>query len=203
MPRRVYFSFVKETEQFDKALNVRLQNMSREKRVSMLPPENIMRYNHGIKWVTVSSDSSDTEGEMQIHSTETMISMDDIRQHKLEALPKFLNEITEQMQKSMQQMLYQTVSDSCEKSGNTVSAKEHETNADAFLATLKKIEFGVDREGNVTLPEFHMSPGMFEKFQKEAEEKGQSFKDEVEKVKEEKSKAALDREKARRERFKT
>lgn len=202
MARKEYFSFPEETGQFDKALTELIQNLAHEKRDSMLPSENIMHYSHGTMWVATSSDSSDAQGEMKVHSTETMISMDDIRQHKLEALPNFLEDIVKKMHESMMRMMYQTVSDSCEQSGNTVSAKDYETQADAFLATLKKIEFGVDRTGNVSMPELHVHPKAFAKFKEQAEAKGQPFKDEVDKVIKEKSEEALEREKKRIARFK-
>lgn len=172
MARREYFSFSEEARQFDRALTELIGNLAREKRNSILNDENIMHYRHGTMWVATASDNPDEHGEMQVHSTETMISMDDIRHHKLKALPKFLDEIVKQMHQSMMKMMYQTASDACEKSGNTISAKDYETQADAFLATLKKIEFGVDRKGNVSMPEFHVHPKAFATLKEQADAKG-------------------------------
>lgn len=203
MPRREYFSFPEKTDQFDKALARLIQNLTREERTKVLPPENTMRYTHGINWVTLSSDSSDNEGEMKILSTKSMISMENIRKHNLEALPSFISDIVKQMHESMQKMMYQTVADACDKTGNTINANDYETTADAFLATLKKIEFGVDRKGSVSIPELHLGSQAFAAFKNDAEAKGKSFQKEVEKVIQEKSEAALEREKQRIARFKT
>lgn len=203
MTRREYFSFPERTDQFDEALTRLIQILTREKRAKFMPPENVMNYSHGTKWVATSSDSSDKEEEMKVHTTETMISMQDVREHNLAALPSFTTDIVKQMHQSMQKMIYQTISDSCDKTGNSIIAKDYETTADAFLATLKKIEFGVDREGKVSLPEFHVGTGFFEAVKKEVESKGEDFKKEVDKVIQEKSEAALEREKQRIARFKT
>ena len=201
--RREYFSFTPETNQFDKALTALIENTSREERKKIIPSENVMRYSHGIKLLSVSSEGSDEESEMEIHSAETIINMSDIREHNLSALPSFLRDIIGKMNDSFQKMMYRTVSEACDKSGNIINAKEHEGSSDVFLATLKKIEFGVGRDGKVSLPEFHVGPGVYEKLRREAESKGQNFKNEVDKVIEEKSKAALEREENRLARFVT
>ena len=203
MVKREYFSFSAEKAQFDKAFTALIAKLARLERAKIIPTENVMQYSHGVKWVAVSSDSSDEESQMSTHTTEALINMQDVREHNLEALPALLRDIVGKMNDSLQKTIYQTQSESCEKSGNTISAKDYETSADAFLATMKKIEFGVDKEGKVSRPEFHVSPETFDKFQKEAEAQGQNFKNKVEKVIEEKSKAALEREKLRRARFKT
>ncbi len=201
--RSEYFSFAIETAQFDKALTALIGDLSRIERGKIISTDNVMRYSHGIKWLAVSSDSSDEESEMQIHSTETNISFDDIKNHNLDTIPTFLKDIVSKMNESLQRTMYQTISDACDKSGNSISRKDYKTSADAFLATLKKIEFGVDRDGKVSLPEFHVGSEALKAFKRDAEAKGQSFQEEVDKVIEEKSEAALERERKRLERFKT
>ena len=201
--RNDYFSFPIETQQFDKAMTELIGDLSRIERTKIIPVDNVMRYSHGIKWVSVSSDSSEEENEMDIHTTETIIDMKDIRRHNLQALPDFLSNIVKGMNDTFQKIMYQTISESCEKSGNSISRKDYETNADAFLATLKKIEFGVDKEGKVSLPEFHVGSGALKAFQQDAEAKGEEFQKEVDAVIEQKSAAALEREAKRIARFKS
>jgi hypothetical protein len=203
MTKREYFSFPERDEQFNNALTEYIQILLREKRAQFMPPENEMHFSHGIKWVEISSNSSDEESEMKAHKTEAMISLQDIREHNLAALSSFITDIVKQMHQSMQKMVYKTLSESCDKTGNWINAKDYETTADAFLASLKKIEFGVDREGKVSLPEFHLNPQAFTALKKDADAKGVVFQKEFDKVKQEKSEAALEREKQRISRFKT
>ncbi len=203
MTRREYFSFPERASQFNEALTGLIQILTREKRAKFMPSENVMNYSHGIKWVAVSSDSSEEESEMKVHTTEAMISMHDVRKHNLAALSSFATDIVKQMHQSMQKMVYETLSESCDKTGNSINAKDYTTIADAFLATLKKIEFGVDRAGKVSIPEFHVDPKTLAAFKKTAEAKGESFQKEVDKVIQEKTNAALEKEKKRIARFKT
>jgi hypothetical protein len=202
MIRREYFSFSERTDQFDKAMTELIQKMTRKERSKLISPDSEMHYSHGIKWVTVSSSAPDEVNQMKEYSAEILVNMKDIREHNLEALPTFVNKIVAQMDQSMQKSMFETVSESCDKTGNTVSVKDYETQADVFLAMLKKIEFGVDREGNVSKPSFHLSPEAFETLKKEAKSKGAGFDKEVEKIIQDKSKAALEREKKRIARFK-
>ena len=203
MTRREYFSFPEKTEQFDAAFQCLIQNLVRKARAKLLSPENEMRYSHGRKWVSVSSDASDEEGEMKRHSTIVEISMQNVREHNLAALPSHIMKIVNKIHAEMKKMMYQTVSDSCEKSGNTINAKDYETSADAFLAMLNTVEFGVDRDGQISRPEMHLSAQAFANLKRDAEAKGQSFQEEVDKIIKEKSDAALEREKQRLARFKT
>ena len=115
MTRREYFSFPERTDQFDKSLTGLIQNLTRIESAKLISPENEMRYNHGKKWVAVSSSASDEEGEMKEHSTEITLNMKDIREHKLTALPFFINDIVTQMVQSLRKTVFETVSESCEK----------------------------------------------------------------------------------------
>jgi hypothetical protein len=202
MTRREYFSFPELTDQFDKAMKEFIGNLVSQERAKLISPENVMHYNHGTKWVTVSSSAPDEVGSMKTHSTETLIQMKDIREHNLTALPSFINNIVKQMDATIQQTLFETVSESSKRSGNSLSMNDYETKADAFLAMIKKIEFGVDREGNVSKPSLHMDPRDFDAIKKEADSQGDEFDKKVDEVIQQKSEAALDREKKRIARFK-
>lgn len=204
VPRKVYFSFHERIKQFDTALTSLIDNLVRSERAKILNPENVMRYYHGTSWVSVASSDPHKEEEMKIHSTEAIINMKDIREHKLSALHYFIMDIVKKMHDETQKVMYQTVADTCENSGQTVNAKDYASPADAYLETLKTLEFGIDREGKVSYPEFHMgSPQAWEALKKDIEAKGVSFQAEVNKVTKEKEEAALEREKKRIARFKT
>ena len=96
--------------------------------------------------------------------------------------------------------LYETVSSAVEEVGNVVDAKGKPT-PDAFLEMLSKIEFGVDRKGEVTRPEVHLAPEAVPKFMKALEDAGPAFRSQVDQLIAAKEIAALAREKERKSRF--
>jgi hypothetical protein len=67
---------------------------------------------------------------------------------------------------------------------------------------LKKVEFGVDREGNVCLPEMHVAPDMAEKIVNELKSQPPEYSAEVERLKAERSEQALQKEAERKAKFK-
>jgi hypothetical protein len=66
---------------------------------------------------------------------------------------------------------------------------------------LEKIEFGVDRDGNVTLPQIHAAPNVVDEIHRVLTSQGPDFERRVERVKREKIKAALKKEESRKARF--
>lgn len=105
------------------------------------------------------------------------------------------------MRKQFMRMIYETINESTEKSGNVVNAQDHKSEAAAFLAMLQNIEFGVDEYGNVSLPEIHLGKLAFDRMFASFAEQGVEFEQKVEKVKKEKIKAALEQEKIRLSKF--
>jgi hypothetical protein len=161
-----------------------------------LNPRNVQRMYHGVSWRTHSGDASAKEpSTMKQHQIEHVVKFEDVVAHRLEIIPLTIRSIVGGMQDQLMSQLYST-----EKSGNVVNAGQVGSNTLAFLEMLKKIEFGVDEEGRVTLPELHLAPGnpLFEQLQKA----GPEFEAEVDRVIQEKSAKALERERERISRFK-
>lgn len=100
-----------------------------------------------------------------------------------------------------QASLYQTISQSTEKSGNTVVATPEHSLAESFLAAIEKIEFGIDENGEVSLPQIHMGREAFEKTLASLEAQGPEFTARLEQVKAEKSERARLRENERIAKF--
>jgi hypothetical protein len=203
MTQNEYFSFSERQDQFDKALNDLIQNVWRVERGKLLPLENVMRYRHGTKWVTTASNVSQKEREMKVLETITELNWKDIREHNLEVLPFIVTNFVREMKESFQKIMHNTVSEVCETTGQTIDAMKYKSVADAYLESIKSVEFGVDREGRISIPQFHATPKTIEALKKDAESKGKAFEDEVQEVIREKSEKALEREKKRLARFKT
>jgi hypothetical protein len=106
------------------------------------------------------------------------------------------------MESGFMRTLYETVSSAVQEVGNVVDAKGKPT-PDVFLEMLRKIEFGVNRRGEVTRPEIHVHPETAPGLIKALEDAGPAFQAEVDRLTAEKEAEALAREARRKARFKT
>ncbi len=140
---------------------------------------------------------------MAVHEHVAEINFVDIIDHKLTVMNEFTSGIISAMTDGMMRSMYQTVSEASEKSGNVVKASEVGSPAMSFLQALKNIQFGVDRKGNVSRPEFHLGTEVFESIQADAERLGAEFKNEVDRVTKQKEEEALAREATRVAKFRT
>jgi hypothetical protein len=69
------------------------------------------------------------------------------------------------------------------------------------MAMLEKIEFGIDKDGTVILPEIHVSPEFGDRMMAALENTSQEYKDRIEAVKTRKTAEALGRETERKAKF--
>ncbi|NOV21854.1 hypothetical protein E5S70_38885 [Ensifer adhaerens] len=152
-------------------------------------------------WKTKPTDHGDDAGEMQAQSFELLSRFDDVVNHDLAKFVEARNHLVDGLMAQFQASLYQTISKSTEKSGNTVVVGPGQSPAEAFLAALEMIEFGIDENGEVSLPQFHMGREGIEKTIADLEAQGPEFTERVEQVKAEKSELARQRESERLAKF--
>lgn len=172
-----------------------------EVRSSFIPRENTLSFSHGHGWRSQPTKHGDSEGDFQEHSVELSLPFEDIRQNRLDAMARFHSELIDAMQRSFMINLYGTVTKAVEKTGNTVSATDHASLAATFLDAMKRIEFGVGRDGEISMPEFHGSKEMHEKFLASLDAQGAEFVDELNHVKATKTAEAFAREEERVSKF--
>lgn len=201
--RRIVFSFDNESREFERGLNRYLQSMVKIERGKLLPQENTEAYSHGVRWATYSGDNPGETNTMKLHSHEEIIKFSDIVENRIRALPEFVIGMVNDMTLAFQRTMYETVMESTDKTGNVVSAAGNKTNAQAFLEMLELIEFGVDKDGNPTMPEIHMAPDMADKFIKELDSQGEDYDKKVEDLKNKKSAEAVKKENKRLSKFKS
>jgi hypothetical protein len=197
--RPIFFGFDKEYAEFQLSFSRALQGLNRKLVRDRISEENTQRFNHGRSWVH-AANSNVSGGEFRSMSAEMDIKFEDVIANNLDIIPNSFLKIVEAFKRQFMEALYSTVSEACDRSGNTVSAKAAGSFAAGFMEAMKKIEFGVDREGNVSLPEIHA--GDPQKLIAEIEAQPAEYHAEFERLKSEKIAAALDREKQRKERFK-
>lgn len=198
---KTFFEMRREAQGFDQALAEVIRSVKRGGVEHMVSEQNIQRFTHGRRW-NHRSNPHTVDGEMQTISVEGETPFAGIVEGDLSLIPRMIRNIAEQMTAAQTRMLYETLTKSCDDHGQTVSASEL-GNAAAFLAMLRKIEFGVDRDGNVSMPQIHAAPGTAKAMIAALEAQPPEFKAEVERIKAEKSEEALVRERLRLSRFKS
>ena len=106
------------------------------------------------------------------------------------------------MDNSIRQMLYSTVSESCDKHGNVIDAKEHDHTSEMILKMLEKMEFPLDENGELSLPQIHLGAELHDKLLKDYATRPANFDKALESLLETKKQEAIQREKERLERYK-
>jgi hypothetical protein len=171
-------------------------------RAEFISPDNEMKFSHGGGWQTNYPHSVDNEGSFQSFSSDTSTRFQDVVDHNVSILRKNVNRIVEDMSAQFQTHLFKLISDTTEKSGNVVSEREFASTPEAFLATIEKINFCVDRTGKVPLPSIYMpGEGSVEKMMAQLESAGPEFAARFEAVKQQKIQEALDQELERKSKF--
>ena len=200
--RRIPFPFDAERAAFQRSFNASVSALLREMQKTFLSSDNFLGYNHGRRWKSHAVAEGDSVGEFTPHTAEIVTKFDDIIAGDLSIISKTTEEILRCIQAQFMKVMYSAVEEASEKSGNIVSAKSSGSKAQAFLEMLKKIEFGVDRDGRPLLPEIHASPEVADAMLKELSNQGPEFQAEVERTKRKKIEAALQREEDRMLKFK-
>lgn len=195
------FPYRKESQLFGEAL-LKLAQASHKQQISQyVSKENMHHLHHGKGWLTVREDETEesTLGEVGVDLEIDYISIlnNDI-QRLFEFVSNFVEGFTSQAVKNM----FETISDTCEKSGNVVKQSDHISKAETFLAMLKTIEFTVNENGQVVLPQVYIGPDGAKALMDELNAQGEEFNNEVERIKKEKSAAAIEKEKTRLSKYK-
>lgn len=194
------FTFSSETEAFQAAFTKALAKEVLSITARHLDERNTHRYSHGHTWRHHTEETGDP-GHMEEHSAEMTIRFEDVVLCDDNLILAHLRAASEAFHRQFLQMLYRTVSESCDRTGNTISQKDHPNFPQAFLQMLKTVEFGVNRDGEVSIPEMHLDTKTFSKVIPELEAQPESFRREVDAVMASKKAEALEREAQRLARF--
>jgi len=195
------FKYRGRAQEFDEAFTRQVAADLERARDTLISPRNAQRFSHGRSWQTKPTEHGDEAGEMTAHSFEFLSPFDDVVNHDLEKFLSARQRLVEGMMGQFQASLYQTISQSTEKSGNTVAATPEHSPAESFLAAMEMIEFGIDENGEVSLPQIHMGREAFEKTLASLEAQGPEFTERLGQVKAEKAERARQRENDRLGKF--
>ncbi|RFC35769.1 MAG: hypothetical protein DID90_2727554269 [Candidatus Nitrotoga sp. LAW] len=195
------FPYRKESKLFGDAL-LKLAHDSHRNQISQyVSNENVQSLHHGRGWLTVRENGTEetTLGEA---SVELKVDYTSIANNDIQTLFKFISDFVEGFTSQIVAKMFKTLSDACDKSGNVVKQSDHTSKAAAFLATLKTIEFSVNENGEVELPQLHIPPDGAQAFFDELNSQGEEFNNEVAIIKKEKSAAAIEKERSRLSKYK-
>lgn len=195
------FPFAQEIEECYGTINKMISRELRELSCSVLSTNNMLAFSHGKIWKNSWPSAPDDQGEMEDHSVEAIIPVEDIVRNDLQLIDRFVNRFVRGINDQFMQNMYSKISDTADKAGNVVSGKDYESFAETFLESIKRLEFSVGDDGEVSLPQLHVTPELFEKMRKDLLGQGSEFESEVAKITSEKIQAAKDREAERLEKF--
>lgn len=200
-PRFWCFDDPAKEQAFEKTLMALVAQMQKQSRQTFVNEQNFLRLNHGGRWVHSASEC-DSDTSMQTISAETSIPFQDIADNDLTLIARTIMPMNEEMDRQFAKFLYGVVGAAAEKVGNVVNAQKGDSISLSMLEIFRKIDFGVDRNGNVTLPQIHVGSEMFERIKKEMDDVPAEISAQIEQVKAEKTRDALAKEAERRAKFK-
>lgn len=199
--RPEFFEAPSKTAKFD-AQMTELLRAERDAFVrKKLSDENTQRFTHGSGWASPSR-MNDQPGNLKTFSSGWTVKFEDIISGDLSVIGKSIKQVSEEMEHQFSQLIYSTISDSCDASGNVVEAKNAGSIAASFLEMMSKIEFSVDRDGSVRLPEIHAGAEMCKKILDELSQQPPEYMEKIERIKADKSASAIARESERKNKFK-
>lgn len=195
------FPYKLESKKFGNALLDVAMRVHKDNISHMVSENNTHTFRHGRRWL-ILRETEIEESSFKKVGVDLFVEYEKILKNDVSHFFNFLESFVEGFSSQTTQILYQTISDSCEMIGNTVDRRDFTSDAETFLAMIKMIDFCVGDDGQVHLPQIHMGPDKAGKFLQNLEEQGEEFKLEVDKVIKEKTQAAWQKEEQRLDKFK-
>jgi len=187
-------------EAFDLALTKLLGDTLKHRRSQLISAENVQRFRHGDDWSHPGLPNAYNAG-MQLHSSEISIKFDEIVNHDLSAISRYVDKLVEDLNAQFQRTMYATISAACDQSGNLVDASEAGGPIESLAVMLEKIRFTADKHGKVQRPQIHMSPVAFEKFREAQESAPPELLQRIQQLDELRAAEAIEEEIQRKARF--
>lgn len=201
--RRVPFPALKEGRAFDEQVSIALRERVEALMADLVSPENTESYSHGEGYVFQRVDSSIGSGKFQHQIVGEEIKTESIASNDIQAFLTFLEALVQGFFRQMKQFLFQRVGEEAASVGNVASFQDDKGLAAAYLEMFEKIEFGVDKHGNMSFPQVRLSPEMGAKMQAALQEQGPEYHQRIAELVEQKTAAALVREQERLAKYKT
>ncbi|KHK66442.1 MULTISPECIES: hypothetical protein [Pseudomonas] len=164
--------------------------------------DDVQRFSHGGSWQSHHSYDPDRVDQMQTIEHETRLRFEEIMEGRLDVIERTVDEISNSMADSYAKAFYRMLSDTCEEHGNVIDGSAG-TLGEQMLKAIETVEYSVDRDGQVSLPEFRMHPSLAKRLHSDPSLHEPQLLARVEEVKKIKITQALAAEAARKAKFRT
>lgn len=195
-----YFVDPKFVDEFNESMREFLSTLQQYAMAKYVNPEKAQRLKHGAVFTNPAAPQVYNR-DIENHSSLFEFKLDSIIAHDLTILNQCFKRFQNDMDEQFAHMIYSSVAEVCDQSGNTVDAKAAGSIQLAFLEMLEKIEFTAEKTGKVNLPEIHLGTDAFNKFTKTMQESTPEYEMQVENIKARKVAEALNREAQRKAKF--
>lgn len=199
-PRIFCFDAPQEERAFERTVVELMGRLVDRERGALVSGRNVLRMNHGGHWVH-SAREPEPDTSMHSISTEWLLPFEELANNDLGLITRSIVPVSENMSRQFAQAMYGMVGAVAERVGNVVDAKSAGSVSASLIEMMSKIELGVDRDGNVSMPEIHAGPEAHAKLVEGLKSMSPEDAAELERLRLEKSRQALDREEERRGRF--
>ena len=162
---------------------------------------NILMFHHGGSWQSHQSYDPDRVDEMQTLRHEMKFDMEEILIGRLDVIERSCMEISNGMAEGFAKAFYQLLSDTCEEHGNVIDGGV--SLGEQMLQAMETVEYSVGRDGAVVLPEFRVSPSIAKLLSTDPSLSSPELQARADAIKKLKSAQALEKEAARKARFRT
>ena len=200
-PRIRCFERPADDEAFERSVTALIARLQERSRKTFVSEHNVLRMNHGSNWVH-SARNPEPDTSMHTLSSEWTIPFKDIAENDLGLISRIILPVSEEMDKQFAQNMYGVVGAAAQKIGNVVDAKTAGSFGASMLEMFRKLELGVDRDGNVSMPQMHVGPDLYARLPEEMSKVPPEINAEIERVMAEKIQDALNREVERKAKFK-
>jgi hypothetical protein len=193
------FPAEEESRVFQKSSIQHVASKLHEQMTRLIGPDNFLTLYHGKKWtfpVESNAGFSTRDGEAALRSQKMTVEVDRLIANDLTLLTEFIDGIVAGFSQQHQNDSLALLEKAAQQEGNNISRLPGESLSDLWLRMLQSAVFIVNREGNIVMPTF-LDPEIIQELAAEIMTRGEAFTEEVKKVKERKSKAAIAREDAR------
>lgn len=199
-PRVFCFERPQDDEAFERSVTKLVGQLNERTREALISRQNVMRMNHGRNWVHSARDP-EPDTSMQSITAEWLIPFREIADNDLSLIGGSIRQMSEEMSRQFAQNMYRMLGEVCERVGNVVSAENAGSVSQSLIEMMSKIEFGVDRDGNVSMPQIHAGEEAHAKLVAELGNMTPEVAAELERLRLEKTREALEREAERRAKF--
>lgn len=201
-PRIICFERKEDIAAFDASLSKLLSVMQKRAQQSFINEENVLRMNHGGSWIHTARES---ESDTKLHtlSAEWQIPYKEIANNDLSLISKTVISVHNNMLEQFTKNMYDVIGDAAENVGNSVTTDQNQSFAVTFLEILRKIELGVDKDGNVCMPQIHVGMQLAKRIEQDLNNIDPHLAAEIEKVKATKIEEAQVTERKRKSKFKS